>query len=1013
MTMTNRSSDLQADPQAGLQAGVNADLRTDLQAALETAAAPARIPRATYRLQFNADFTFRDAQAIVPYLHRLGVSHLYASPILQARPGSTHGYDICDYGRLNDVLGTDEDFNALVAALHEHDMGLIVDIVPNHMGIDADCNQWWIDVLENGPSSRYASYFDITWSPVKHELDDKVLLPLLEDQYGIELENGKFQAGCEDGEFFVRYNTIRLPLTPDTYAPILQDVVAHLADLSENEDLLELKSIVTALQNLPTYQERDPEQQELRHREKDIIKRRLRLLVEASEVIRVGIQSVLTDLNGTPDDPESFDRLDAILSAQPYRIAFWRVASDEINYRRFFDINEMAAIRVEQPEVFEAVHARVRQMIEAGQLDGLRIDHPDGLWDPSAYFIDLQRLYLKARLKDVIGEEPSDDADALIDALISQRLEAGQRMPPFYVVVEKILSETEPLPQDWSVYGTTGYDFLNQVNGLFVQSDSETRLNEIYHRFIQRGSRFTDLVYDAKILIMEKSLSSEIRAISHELERITEISRRHRDFTLVGLTQAIREIIASMSIYRTYITDAETVSDRDRRYILEAVVNARRRNPSIPRLLFSFIRDTLLLHNLDQFSPENRQRVVNFVMKFQQITGPVMAKSLEDTVFYMYNRLVSLNEVGGHPEQFGISIESFHAQNLERSQTWGHTMLASSTHDTKRSEDMRARISVLSEITDEWEAAVRRWAEMNADKKVAASGINAPDANDEYLYYQTLIGIWEAHGAPAAAPDAHLRDRLTAYMTKAANEAKVHTSWLDQDEEYIAALGQFIARTLDDADFLNDFIVLQRRVAFHGRINALSQTLLKLTSPGVPDIYQGTEGWHLALVDPDNRRAVDFSRYDQLLDEIDGIGEGHRAVGQMPESADDGRIKLYTHAAVLELRRQHPMLFEQGSYTPLYTEGPLAEHVCAFARQYEDLTMIVAVPRLSVGLTEGELKLPLGDAIWQGTALSLGDMGRKRAYRNLFTQAVLNAEEGRLRLSDVFGEFPIALLVSE
>lgn len=981
----------------------------DLSAALDAVTIPARIPRATYRVQFNADFTFRDAQAIVPYLRRLGVSHLYASPIFQARPGSTHGYDICDYSRLNEVLGTDEDFDALVSTLNAHDMGLIVDIVPNHMGIGTDCNQWWVDVLENGPSSRYAGYFDITWSPVKHELEDKVLLPVLEDQYGAELESGKFQLGYEDGQFFVQYNTIWLPLMPDTYVPILQEVVAHLGDLSENEELQELQSIVTALQHLPSYQERDPEQRELRHREKEIIKRRIRLLAESSEVIRVGIQHVLTALNGTAGEPESFDRLEAILTAQPYRIAFWRVASDEINYRRFFDINEMAAIRVEQPEVFEAVHSRVRQMIEARQLDGLRIDHPDGLWDPSAYFIGLQRLYLKARLKDTL---PEDQVGEALDALVQQWLDTQQAQPsnervlPFYVLVEKILSETEPLPTDWWVHGTTGYDFLNQVNGLFVKSASEKRLDEIYQRFIQPDRPFADLIYNAKILIMEKSLSSEIRSLSHELERITEMSRRYRDFTLAGLTQAIREIIASMSIYRTYITDAESVSDRDRRYILEAVVNARLRNPSISRLLFSFIRDTLLLHNLDQFSPENRQRIINFVMKFQQLTGPVMAKSVEDTVFYMYNRLISLNEVGGHPEQLGISIESFHAQNRTRSQTWPHSMLASSTHDTKRSEDVRARINVLSEMPDEWEAAVQRWAKMNADKKTTIAGQVMPDANDEYLYYQTLVGIWESR---TAEPTDDLRDRLTAYMTKAANEAKVHTSWLDQDEEYIAALGQFIHQTLDDTDFLNDFIQLQQRVAFYGQINALSQTLLKLTSPGVPDIYQGTEGWHLALVDPDNRRAVDFSRYGQMLDEI---GDGTHAVTQMLEGADDGRIKLYTHAAVLNLRRQHPALLEHGSYEPLYVEGPLAEHVCAFARRHEDIIMIVAVPRLVMSLTQREIQLPVGDGIWQETMLSLSAMGTGQDYRNLFTDATLQPMDGRLPLADVFRDFPIAVLVA-
>jgi (1->4)-alpha-D-glucan 1-alpha-D-glucosylmutase len=986
---------------------------SDLQATLNQIVTTRRIPRATYRIQFNADFTFRDAKAIIPYLHELGISDLYTSPILQARPGSTHGYDISDYGRLNDALGTDEDFEALVAELHAYDIGLIVDIVPNHMGIGSGRNVWWIDVLENGPSSPYAPYFDISWHPVKPELTDKVLLPVLEDQYGNELESGKIQLKYDEGKFVVTYNAMTLPLSPDTYHVILQPAVEKLADHTDAEALQELQSIVTALEHLPSFRERDPEQVTIRSREKEVIKRRIQTMIEADEAIREQVQQVLNEINGTPGQPESFDQLDAVLAAQPYRIAFWRVASDEINYRRFFDINEMAAIHVEYPEVFEGVHTRILQMIEAGQLNGLRIDHPDGLWDPAAYFRSLQELYLKGRLKGDLPPTLNGDVQQWLDSYL-QTQEDGERPLPLYIVAEKILSETEPLPLDWAVDGTTGYDFLNQVNGLFVQSDNETRIDEIYRQFTGIEASLADLIYRAKNTIMEKALSSEIRALSHELERITEVSRRYRDFTLSGLTQAIREIIASMSIYRTYITDADNISDRDRRYILEAVINARLRNPSISRLLFSFIRDTLLLHNLDQFNAESRQRVINFVMKFQQITGPVMAKSVEDTAFYIYNRLVSLNEVGGHPDQFGLSVEAFHSQNQERHDLWPHSMLASSTHDTKRSEDARARINVLSELPDEWEAALTRWSAMNAAKKTNLAGQAAPDDNDEYLYYQVLLGIWDS---PTATPDETFRERLTGYMTKAANEAKVHTSWLDQDEDYIAALNQFITQTLEDSDFLNDFIELQCRVAFYGQINALSQTLLKLTSPGVPDIYQGSERWNLALVDPDNRRPVDFTTLEQQLRELNTMVQREEAVSdlisQLLKGIDDGRVKLYTVLTALSLRKQYDDLFRYGSYEPLWVEGEQAAYICAFARRYEDQTAIVVVPRLLVELTQGQPTLPLGTNVWGEAKLDLPSELHQQGFRNVFTHEQLRADGNGLNLAEVFHSFPIALLVNE
>ncbi|MBZ0308617.1 MAG: malto-oligosyltrehalose synthase, partial [Anaerolineae bacterium] len=714
-----------------------------------------RIPRATYRLQFNEQFTFRDAIQIIPYLHQMGISDLYASPLLKARPGSTHGYDTCDYSQLNPVLGTEADFEDMTAALQQHNMGLLLDIVPNHMGVGAECNRWWMDVLEHGPSSIYAAYFDINWRPVKREMADRVLLPILEDHYGVVLEDGKLNLDYQDGAFCLFYGETRLPITPDTYPLILQPALETVS--AESETTLELQSILTALQYLPVYT--DTEKSDERQRESQIIKRRLAVLMESAEV-QTAVQQVVEKFNGVAGEAASFDMLDHLLNGQPYRLAFWRVAADEINYRRFFDINDMAAVQVEVPEVFAAVHDKILMLLANGQVTGLRIDHPDGLWHPAAYFRQIQESYLIRRIQ---AENPMEGVDTLVSEWADSYEQQPEAVWPVYIVAEKILSETEPLPHEWAVNGTTGYDFLNLVNGLFVQPERAALFTEIYERFVDHPVHFDELVYEAKHLIMDQALSSEIRTLSHRLERITESSRRYRDFTLTGIRGALREVIASMSIYRTYITAPETISDRDRRYLIEAVLNARRRNPDESRLLFSFIRDTLLLNNLDNFPKDARTRLLNFVMKFQQLTGPVMAKSFEDTTFYIYNRLVSLNEVGGHPQEFGISLEHFHQQTQERAKDWPHSLLASSTHDTKRSEDVRARLNVLSEIPDLWEAAVQRWSKQNAPKKRNGQ----PDANDEYLFYQVLLGIWGEDN-----PE-DIQARLTMYMIKAANEAKV------------------------------------------------------------------------------------------------------------------------------------------------------------------------------------------------------------------------------------------------
>ena len=975
----------------------------------------ARIPRATYRLQFSQDFTFRDAEAIVPYLHALGVSDVYGSPILKSRAGS-HGYDITDHSRLNPALGSDEDFARFTSALRERGMGLIVDMVPNHMGIDDPNNVWWMDVLENGPSSAYADTFDIQWQPVKRELENRVLLPILGDQYGNVLENGQFRLAYEDGAFALYYYDHKLPLAPRTYGQVLSLALEGLTERLGADDLAvqELQSILTALGYLPPRTETDPNRLAERAREKEVVKRRLNALYTGSDAAREAIDDAVETFNGRVGDPTSFDRLDALIEAQAVRPTFWRVAAEEINYRRFFDVNDLAAIRVELPPVFDATHALVMRWLAEGQVTGLRIDHPDGLWDPPRYFQRLQERYVQH----VTGKDSLDRADG--DGL------------PLYVVAEKILSRTEPLPEDWAVHGTTGYDFLNQVNGLFVNRRARQAFDRLYAHFVQRPIDFDRLVHDSKLMIMRTSLVSEINMLSHQLDRIGECNRHYRDFTLGGLTAALREVIASLPVYRVYINALTgEVPERDRAVVEATVEAAKQRAPQTDASVFDFIRDTLLLRNLASFREQDQEPLRHWIMKFQQLSGPVMAKGVEDTAFYIYNRLASLNEVGGHPDHFGVALDVFHQQNRARARRWPHAMLTTSTHDTKRSEDVRARINVLSEMPQEWRKALTRWSRLNQRHKTEVDGELAPSRNDEYLLYQTLLGAWPL-GAPSQAEFGGFRDRIVAYMRKATKEAKVHTGWLRTSEAYDAAVEAFVVGVLGDERFLADLAPLQRRVAFYGHLNSLAQTLLKLTSPGVPDIYQGTELWDLSLVDPDNRRSVDYKARVARLDALQG-GEGRAGhngsqgngkvrpadpnldrVRELVDCWEDGWVKLHVVRRALHVRQERERLFAEGDYLPLKVAGPRREYVCAFARRQGNATALVVTPRLVVGLTGGADQTPLGEGVWTTTHLVLPGAREGQHYRNAMTSEVLTVSVGEgglgLPLASVLAHFPVALL---
>jgi (1->4)-alpha-D-glucan 1-alpha-D-glucosylmutase len=941
-----------------------------------------RIPTATYRLQFNRQFTFADARAITPYLHALGISDAYASPYFQARAESLHGYDITDHNKLNPAIGSREEYDAWIAELHARQMGQILDFVPNHMGIGEPLNTWWQDVLENGPSSAYARFFDIDWQPLKSELHDKVLLPILGDQYGRVLERGELKVHYDAGAFYLCYYEHEFPIAPGTYRFILDHALEILEPDKDKEYYAELQSIRTALEYLPKRTETDPERIAERAREKEIIKRRLDRRCEEAPAVLRAIERAVEQINGNPGDPRSFDLLDDLVSAQAYRLSFWRVAAEEINYRRFFDVNDLAAIRMELPEVFDATHKLLLELVAAQAVTGLRIDHPDGLYRPDEYFRKLQQ-----RCAESLGIPLPENGRAI------------------YMLVEKILTGRERLPKQWPVHGTTGYDFATLAIQLLVDASAEQAMTKIYRRFIGHSMHFGHLGYAKKRLITRLSLANDVAVLGSMLDRLSETNRWFRDFTLQQLQIAVRETIACFPVYRTYVVPGEPVSDADRAVIERAIATAKRRNPGIEESVFNYLRDILLLKFPKNFDEEARTAHTHFVLKFQQATGPITAKGVEDTVFYVYNRLVALNEVGGEPQQFGCSTDEFHQENAERLSSWPATLLATSTHDTKRSEDVRARMVAISELSDIWRTSVSRWRTLNRRAKQTIDDAEAPDANEEYLFYQTLLGTWpvDAEGKPQEAPTDEYVQRIQDYMAKALKEAKINTSWVQPNERWDHAMRDFVATTLEPSArnrFLPSFFPLAEQVARLGAINSLSQLVLKLTVPGVPDIYQGNEIWDFSLVDPDNRRAVDYSRRQEMLDSLENA-QPHELLEGWP----DGRIKLLATSRLLRLRRGHPNLFKHGSYVPLQTTGTFAESCLAFAREHEGKSLVVIVPRLSsrVGFP------PTGDK-WHDTAVQLAPSIMNG--RELFTERDLMHDSQRLALAEALRVLPFAAYFS-
>jgi len=943
-----------------------------------------RIPTCTYRLQFNRWFTFAQAREIVPYLHALGVSDVYASPYFQASSESLHGYDITDHNKLNPAIGSRADYDGWIEELHAHDMGQVLDFVPNHVGIADSRNAGWMDVLENGPSSRYAPYFDIDWQPLKSDLRDKVLLPILSDQYGRVLERGELQVRFEEGTFYLLYGERRLPIASGTYRHILEIALQNLAEHKEEDFYAELQSILTALEYLPKRTETDPKRIAECAREKEIIKRRLERRCEEAPRVQKAIEKALAQINGKRGDPGSFDKLDELLNAQSYRLAFWRVAAEEINYRRFFDINDLAAIRVELPKVFDAVHRLLLDLVSTGAVTGLRIDHPDGLYLPREYFEKLQQRCAKA-----LGIALPKDGRAV------------------YMLAEKILTGSETLRRDWRVHGTTGYGFANHVTQLLVDSSAETAITKTFHRFIGHSVPFGHLLYAKKLQVMKLALANDVDVLGNMLDRLSEQNRWYRDFTLEALSRAVRETIACFPVYRTYLAPGQPVSKEDREIVERAISAAKRRNPAMEESIFNFLRDLLLFRFPPKLDPKACTAHTHFVLKFQQTTGPVMAKGLENTVFYIYNRLAALNEVGGEPQQFGLSVETFHERNLDRQRNWPASLLATSTHDTKRSEDVRARIAAISEIPELWRRSLQRWHVANRRGKRTVSDLEAPDANEEYLLYQTLLGTWpiQANGDPEPAATAEYIERIQSYMAKALHEAKINTSWIQPNEEWDAAMRDFVGNILDASPrnkFLPTFIPMAKEVARLGAINSLTQTLLKLTSPGVPDIYQGNEIWDYSLVDPDNRRPVDYQLRREMLACLPSANPE-----ELLYNWPDGRIKMFLTQRALRFRRERADLFRRGEYLPLRVSGPLMECCVSFARQLAGKWIVVIAPRLSsrVGFP------PVGE-LWKETAIEFPEALSLKDAHDLFTCRPVRHKKRRVSVSDALSVLPFAAITN-
>lgn len=960
-----------------ITSAVRSERTSPIPLAAETPALDtADIPRATYRVQLHAQFRFEQARAAVPYLQALGVSHLYTSPYLKASAGSTHGYDMVDPSEINPEIGTPAEHEALCATLAKCGMGHLLDTVPNHMGVDDPGNRWWNDVLEHGLASSHATTFDIEWNPADPQTGHRVLLPVLGDHYGKVLEAGDLQVRFDSGSgrFLVAYWERTFPLDPRSYASLLSAIPLPMGatEGASHEDFSAMHSLVDAFAMLAPHDTPDPTARVARLRDAALHQQRLADFATRLPWVRDWIDANLRLVNGTPGAADSFDLLDHLLQTQAYRLADWRVAGDDINYRRFFNINALAAIRMEDPSVFDAVHAQTFRWLAEGKVSGLRIDHPDGLAHPAEYFDRLQQRY--------------------------QQLRQARGLPPraLYVVVEKIVAEHEPLPNDWQVHGGTGYRFGTLVNGLFVDAEAQARFDEVYTDFTGEALALDEATRECKRLIIETALFSDLEWLVNTLKRITRLDRRVCDFTRNQLRVVLTEVATQFPVYRTYVVPGTPPSTPDVQHIDRALAAARRRLGTAEGGVLAFLRGVLLAEGVDSAGGESAPTGLraDFVRRWQQFTAPVMAKAVEDTLFYRYVRLVSLNDVGAEPQRFGLPIAGFHQATLQRSrhEPWG--MLATSTHDSKRSEDVRARLNVLSELVSEWHEAVRTLQAAAEPFQATVDELPTPSAHDRWALFQAMVGIWPANGADAAERPL-LRERIQNYMVKAMREAKQETNWLFPHPAYEDAVAKYIEKALFCEPFRSALEAWVARIAPYGFRNSLCQLAIKLLVPGVPDIYQGCEQWSFSLVDPDNRRPVDFPALEASLQAVQALyAEGaYPSAGQWRELLGTGVAtmpaitKQLVTWRLLQLRARDPALLRDAIYLPLAVEGPAANHALAFARIHEGRAVVLVCSRL----------LARWDAQhrsdWGSTQVVLADahpaLAKPVVWTNLFTGARL------------------------
>ena len=921
---------------------------------------PSRVPQATYRLQFNSEFAFKDAQSLVPYLRRLGISEIYASPIFQASSSSSHGYDVNDYGSISRALGGRKELNEFSAALHQHDLGLLIDFVPNHMGIDGEYNAWWRDVLENGKRSRYASYFDIEWHPRIERLNDRVLVPMLETYYGSALTEGLLSLGYESGRFFILYRRFKLPLRPETYGDILARVVDQLP--SGDARRTRLREIEDGMANLPAHDlvHRDECLQELRSN--------LALLLSLDQSLYRLVEKIIQTINGDNGNASSFESLHLLLEQQHYRLTHWKVGAHEVNYRRFFAVDTLVGLKMEEREVFDSTHQLLGDLLSSRTISGVRLDHIDGLWNPLEY---LQRL----------------------SELVDDKHPGG----PIYTLVEKILARSESLPNAWPIHGTTGYEFAASLIDLFLDRKDEPDWTRIYESFIADDRKSSDLTYEDKLFALQEIFPNAVANLAVELDALIESDWLYRDISLHDFEIALAHLLVCLPTYRSYRMPGEEMTQSEMKFLSHALDEAIRRNPLSDPFPLRFVVDVLMGHYPAPGAPtEYRLALDRWTCKFQQATGAVMAKSVEDTHFYRYVRMFAANEVGSHPSRFGQSVDVFHQTNARRLKETPLCLLTTSTHDTKLSEDSRARLFALAELPLEWERKLRTWHEMNGSMRRKIANREAPDPREEYLLYQILLAAWPLN---PASRDECFRRRTKDYFLKAQSEAKLNTHWSCPQKEWEEAGALFVETVLQSTVFIEDFAPFARRIAQRGLIFSLAQVALKLTCPGVPDIYQGNEIWDFSLVDPDNRRAIDFHGRIALLDQLET---------RMPEHLwqhwEDGGIKMRITQTLLQCRRSFPELFAQGDYIPLQVQGKNADFIVAFMREHGSAKLLVIAPRR---LGTGDTQFP--DNVWSGIEIPIPTSSE---WKNVFTGELLKVSDGVVPIAQAFCDWPVAVFLS-